>query len=125
MEGNYIPLRDLRVYQIAREYSRESWTMYKRLDWQTKKVIGDQFITSVDSGGANIAEGYGRFHYADKNKFYYNARGSLFESQHWCELLQERTIVTEQELKKLMHLADQIELKLNHLITSQIQQKNL
>ncbi|HRZ29314.1 MAG TPA: four helix bundle protein [Candidatus Paceibacterota bacterium] len=43
-------------------------------------IIGTQFITAIDSIGANIAEGCGRFHYLDKNKFMYNARGSLMES---------------------------------------------
>lgn len=28
---------------------------------------------------ANIAEGFGRYHYMDKAKFYINARGSLLE----------------------------------------------
>jgi four helix bundle protein len=43
-------------------------------------IIGSQFITAINSIGANIAEGYGRFHYLDKNKFMYNARGSLMEN---------------------------------------------
>jgi four helix bundle protein len=28
---------------------------------------------------ADIAEAFGRYHHSDKNKFYYNARGSLEE----------------------------------------------
>lgn len=31
------------------------------------------------SATANIAEGWGRFHYLDSRKFYYNSRGSLAE----------------------------------------------
>ena len=53
--------------------------------------MGDQFIEAVDSVGANIAEGYGRFHYLDRIKFYYNSRASLIEcNEHWIELLKER-----------------------------------
>lgn len=57
--------------------------VYKKMDWQLKKIIGDQFIRAIDSIRANIAEGYGRFHYLDRIKFYYNTCGSLFEAKHW------------------------------------------
>lgn len=83
MANKYILLKNLEVYKLARMLSEIGWEAYNSLDWQTKKTIGDQFIESTDSAGANIAEGYGRFHYLDKIKFYYNARGSLTEcSEH-------------------------------------------
>lgn len=53
-------------------------------------MFGQQFVSSVDSIGANIAEGDGRYHYLEKIKFYYNARASLVESCHWNDLLKER-----------------------------------
>lgn len=91
MEKKFIPLKDLEVYKISRELSRIAWKIYQALDWRDKKIMGDQFIESTDSVGANIAEGYGRFHYLEKIKFYYNSRGSLNEAnEHWIELLWER-----------------------------------
>jgi len=72
-----LDLNDLEIYNLAREISCDAWEIYKEMGWQTKRVIGDQFITAIDSTGANIAEGFGRFHYLDRNKFNYNARGSL------------------------------------------------
>ncbi len=48
--------------------------------------------------GANIAEGYRRYHYLAKIKFYYNSRASLSEAcNHWPELLRERKKITEDE----------------------------
>jgi four helix bundle protein len=41
--------------------------------------LGDQFIRAARSTTANIAEGYGRFHYLDNAKFCSNARGSCWE----------------------------------------------
>ena len=61
----YIVLKDLEVYRLARELSSMGWDIYDKLDWQDRKTMGDQFIRSTDSVGANIAEGYGRFHYLD------------------------------------------------------------
>ncbi len=75
-------LENLEVYKISREISELAWKEYEQLDWQDKKVMGDQWISALDSIGANIAEGFGRFHYLDKNKFNYNARGSLLEGIH-------------------------------------------
>lgn len=120
----YLSLDNLDVYKLARDYSRKGWEIYEKLDWQQRKVIGDQAITSIDSVGANIAEGYGRFHYLDKNKFYYNARGSLFESKHWVELLKERKLISEEKYVEMLELYKNILLKLNLLIKSQYKQKN-
>jgi len=65
----YIKLFDLEVYKIAREISEVVWGIYGSLSWQEKKILGDQYIESADSIGANIAEGYGRFHYPTKSNF--------------------------------------------------------
>ena len=42
--------------------------------------LTDQIIRSTRSSTANIAEGYGRFHYLDNAKFCSNARGSCWET---------------------------------------------
>src|SRR2546425_9288817 len=41
--------------------------------------LGDQILRAARSTTANIAEGYGRFHYLDNAKFCSNARGSCWE----------------------------------------------
>lgn len=53
-------LENLEIYKLAREISRNAWEIYNELNWQDKKIMGDQFISSIDSIGANIAEGFGR-----------------------------------------------------------------
>src|SRR5207248_11636262 len=40
---------------------------------------GDHLLRAARSTTANIAEGYGRFHYLDNAKFCSNARGSCWE----------------------------------------------
>ena len=79
--SDYIQLGNLDVYKMAVELSRDAWRIYERLDWRDKKILGDQFIESTDSVGANIAEGYGRYHYKDRLIFFYDSRGSLGEIQ--------------------------------------------
>ncbi len=41
--------------------------------------LGDQLIRSARSITANIAEGYGRFHFRDNYRFCSTARGSCYE----------------------------------------------
>ena len=126
MEGknSYIILKNLEVYQLSRDLSSHAWKIYEQLDWRIKKINGDQFIESTDSVGANIAEGYGRFHYLDKIKFYYNARGSLMESaEHWVELLHERKNVEDNEYKSYKSISDLLLLKLNRFISATYRSK--
>lgn len=114
----YIQIKDLEVYRLARLLSKLAWEIYNSLDWQNKKVIGDQFITATDSVGANIAEGYSRFHYLDKIKFFYNARASLSEcGDHWIELLFERQKISKEQLEEFKNLVIQTSIKLNNFIT--------
>ncbi|MBT5338494.1 four helix bundle protein, partial [Candidatus Falkowbacteria bacterium] len=94
MESKYIPIEDVFVYKISLELCDLGWQLYEFLSWQDRKILGDQFIRSVDSNAANIVEGYGRFHYLDRIKFYYNARASLMESKHWCDLMYKREKIT-------------------------------
>ena len=78
----YIRLEDLTSYRIASELSDFVWNIVVRWDWLAKTTVGSQFIRSTDSIAANIAEGFGRYHKKDKIKFYFNARGSMFEAEH-------------------------------------------
>lgn len=120
----YITLHNLEVYQLARKLSALAWEIYNYLDWQTKRTTGNQFLDSTDSVGANIAEGYGRFHYLDKIKFYYNSRGSLFEcSEHWIELLKEREQVEPKLYKEFKIASKQLSIKLNNLISTTYKSK--
>ena len=121
----HIELKDLEVYQLARQLSTTAWKIYLKLKWQDKKTMGDQFISSVDSVGANIAEGYGRYHYLDRIKFYYYARGSFMESRsHWLEILYEREKVNKEEFEAYCRISNILSLKLNNLISSVYQAKN-
>lgn len=123
MENGYLSLDKLEAYKLSRALSQCSWETYEALNWEIKKIIGNQFITSVDSVGANVAEGYGRFHYLDKVKFYYNARGSLLESRHWLDLLEERKFTDKEGKTRFLHIYKELRLVLNGLIKSAMEAK--
>jgi four helix bundle protein len=122
--SEYLELNKLTVYQLAREISKLAWVIYEKFDWQKKKVIGDQMIRSADSIGANIAEGYGRFHYLDKIRFYYNSRGSYYEFIHWLDLLVERELLAVVKYNQLMVMCKYFVVKLNNYISSTYRAKD-
>ncbi|BDY13419.1 four helix bundle protein [Hydrogenimonas cancrithermarum] len=111
-------LGKLEVYRLALKLSGEIWLVYEKLPKQLQFGIGDQSVRSIDSIGANIAEGYGRFHYKDSMKFYYYARGSLWESKHWLYLLANRNLMEKARYEKMMDDINLLGKKLNNFIES-------
>jgi len=109
-------LGDLRVYQSALELSHGAWEIYSALPREFRFDIGSQFLRAVDSIGANIAEGFGRFHYKDKTKFYYNARGSLWETKHWIYLLHKRQFIDKERFDAFMKKIQETGRLLNNFI---------
>jgi len=119
MEKTYLTLENLEIFQLSKQLSNVGWKIYKTLDWKEVKDSKEQFIDSTDSVGANIAEGYGRFHYLDRIKFMYNARGSLLESRYWFDLLIERNLLKDKLLKEeYMKIYNELKPKLNNFISS-------
>jgi len=114
---NFITIKDLQVYQLSRKLSAIAWDIYSKMSFEEKKIIGDQFIRATDSIGANIAEGYSRFHFLDKVRFYYNARASQSEStDHWLELLFERNKINQQVFDEYKSISKDLQIKLNNFI---------
>ncbi len=120
---SYIQLEELFVYQTSRKLSDSAWILYESLDWKDKKIMGDQYITAVDSVGANIAEGYGRYHYLDRIKFYYNARASLIEAKHWSSLLFKREKILKKNYEEFIACAQHAHAQLNTYIRSVYESK--
>ncbi|TYB33922.1 MAG: four helix bundle protein [Flexistipes sinusarabici] len=111
-------LGKLEVYQISLKLSEEIWNIYSILPADLNFNIGSQVLRSIDSIGANVAEGFGRFHYRDSIKFYYNARGSLWESKHWVYLLNKRELIENEKYEKIVIDMEMLGKKLNGFIKS-------
>jgi four helix bundle protein len=56
--------------------------------------LGDQLLRAARSITANIAEGYGRFHFLDAAKFISNARGSVWEVLDHLITAQDEGLIT-------------------------------
>ena len=71
--------RDLDVWKKCREIRLIVWKLCKEFPAEEKFRLTDQMIRASRSSTANIAEGYGQFHFQENIQFCRQSRGSLFE----------------------------------------------
>jgi four helix bundle protein len=109
---------NLRVYQLAESLADEIWNIVGRWEQFAKDIVGKQIIRSVDSIGANIAEGSGRYNYQDNRRFVRIARGSLNETRYWLRRAYTRNLLTQEQVSKLRPIVDELSPKLNAYLKS-------
>ena len=103
---------DLRVLQEAEAVADVVWEVVVTWESFQRETVGKQMVRAIDSVGANIAEGYGRFHYGEKLQFLYYARGSLYETKYWLNRGRSRKLFSEDiandVAQKLSNIARQL-----------------
>jgi four helix bundle protein len=72
-------LEKLNVWNKGRNFRKRIPKLTKKFPECEKYKLADQMLRASRSVTANIAEGYGRFHYQENIQFCRQARGSLFE----------------------------------------------
>src|SRR5438309_11477959 len=70
---------DLDVYQVAREFRKKMYGVARRLPDFEKFGLASQIRRAAVSLTNNMAEGHGRYHFADQVRFFLGSRGSLQE----------------------------------------------
>jgi len=73
-------------------------------------------VRAADSIGANIAEGFGRYHYKENKNFCYFSRGSLIETKGWITKANTRKLLSESQYSEYLNKLSVIHLKLNTYI---------
>ena len=109
-------LKEISAYKKSSDLSNKIYSVVSAWQWFDKQTLGSQIVRSVDSISANIAEGFGRYHKKDKIKFFYNARGSAFESIHWLEKATERKLIPTKEIASLTIIFQELPKEINSLI---------
>jgi four helix bundle protein len=93
---------DLRCWKMSREVRRKVISLVKKFPDIEKYRLSQQLVNSTRSVTANIAEGYGRFHFQENIQFCRIARGSLYETlDHLISALDDEYFTQKQfdELK--------------------------
>jgi len=101
--------RDIKVYKLAKSFHQDVLVVLN--DNKVGKVLTDQLTRASISISLNIAEGYGRFHKADKRNFYVTARASVNECIACLDIIFKDNIPN-----KLLEKADELGKMLSGLI---------
>ena len=110
-------VEDLDIYQMAEDLSDSVWEICINWDYFTKDTIGKQLVRAADSISANLAEGHGRYHFNDRLKYCYYARGSLEETKSWISKAIRRKLI-KTEISEINHAIELLPKKLNAYIKS-------
>lgn len=116
MTKGYLKLNDVSAYKKSFKLSNKVWEIVIKWDYFAKDTVGKQFVRAIDSISANIAEGFGRRHKKDKIKFYFNARGSVYEALDWLEKAKLRKLINQEEYKQIFKVLSELPKEVNNLI---------
>lgn len=89
---------DLEAWVVNHESSLLVYKLTKAFPGDEKFGLTTQLRRAASSVTANIAEGFGRYHYKDKIKFYYNARGSVYEVRSFLILAKDLGYIRDTEI---------------------------
>jgi four helix bundle protein len=79
--ASFKSFEELLIWQEARDLRKELFLLTNFFPQEEKFRLSNQIIRSSRSVSANIAEGYGRFHYQEFMQFCRQSRGSLQETK--------------------------------------------
>ncbi len=97
----------LMIYQITKTFPKEE--MYG---------VTSQLRRAASSITANIAEGFARYHFKDKIKFYYQARGSVAETQNFLFLTRDLGYISSEQFQTIGSKTKDVYQLINGLIRS-------
>ena len=109
-------IEDLEVYNLSEVFADKVWLLVLKWDFFAKDTLGKQIVRSADSIGANIAEGFGRYHFKENKNFCYFSRGSIIEIEIWLKKARNRDLIDEDTYQLLIQMLENIHLKLNGYI---------
>ncbi|THJ23588.1 MAG: four helix bundle protein [Nitrospira sp. CG24E] len=87
---------DLDVWKVCRDLRVQIATIARTFPKEEQYRLWDQLVRASRSVTANLAEGYGRFHYAENVQFARQARGSLYEVIDHLTVAQEEKLIADE-----------------------------
>ena len=91
-------LEDLEAWRQARALVKLVYRLTKKLPREEAYNIVSQMQRATCSVAANIAEGYGRYHFKESKLFYLKARGSLEEVKSFTYICHDQNYIDKVSL---------------------------
>ncbi len=118
MAKKYTDFEDAHVLRDAEKLADDVWAIVQQWDAFTRETVGGRIVRAVDSIGANIAEAFGRYHYGEKRRFLYFARGSLYETTYWLDRAVNRHLFSSKVHAELTEMLASIARQRNAFVAS-------
>src|SRR5207247_3519772 len=96
---------DLEVYKSAREFRKKMYGVARRLPDFEKFGLASQIRRAAVSLTNNMAEGHGRYYFADQVRFFLGSRGSLQELVDDLNVCDEEKYLQNDEVAELKEKA--------------------
>src|SRR3989344_3608913 len=109
---------DLIAWKKAHQLVLQIYAITNNFPPSEQFSVTSQLRRAASSITANIAEGFERYHFKDKVRFYYQARGSTAEVQNFLLLAKDLNFINLEECKILGEKANEVRKLLNGLIRS-------
>ena len=109
---------DLEVWQKSKNLTLQIYDIAIAFPKDEMYGITSQIKRAALSVPANLAEGFGRYHFLDKAKFYLNARGSLYELKSHLIIAKELQFIESGKAADLLQIIEQLSLQINNLINA-------
>ena len=93
---------ELEVYQKARTFRKEISVVTHSFPENEKYRLADQIFRSSRSVTAQIAEGYGRYHYQEGIQFFRIARASLDETHDHLNVALDKSYIKREVYEQLV-----------------------
>lgn len=113
---------DLNAWKSGHNLTLEIYKITNNFPKEEIYGVTSQLRRASSSIMANIAEGFQRYYFKDKIRFYYQARVSTAEVQNFLILAKDLNFISMEICKKLGENANQTRQLINGLIRSTINQ---
>ena len=120
MESNrsrHLPIEETDLFKAFCSVADEIWNITMEWAWFPQSTVGKQLVRAIDSVGANLVEGDGRYTDADTIRFFIIAGGSAREATYWLERARIRGLIELEVCLSLIGRVNAASKALNAMIT--------
>lgn len=112
-KSTFKTFEDLECWKACRELRKFVAGQCKLLPKAEEYRLKDQLLRAARGSTANIAEGYGRFHYQETMQYCRSARGSVYEVLDHFITANDEELIKDDVLQQLRELVEKCVALLN------------
>jgi len=109
---------DLDAWKVAHSLVLDIYIETKGFPREEMFSLISQLRRAVVSITSNIAEGFSRYHFKDKIRFYYHSRGSVSEVKNQIIIARDLEYLNEEQVIIIINKCNQVKKLINGLIRS-------